>query len=495
MLQQTIAVSGMATLTQVYRYDQANRLTIAAENSSNPSNPACQDAGSLWCQGFGYDARGNRRVVALSGIGPSLLEASSFNLSNQVDDEGWDYDAAGNLTKVPPALTGHTMAYDGQNRQVAYCRQDPNVCVKQAGNGRTLYAYDGEGRRVKKVLDTGVTTTYVYDALGRLAAEYGGAPPPTSGRVFLTADHLGSTRLVTNASGAPVERTDYLPFGDEIVSSTGSPRLNVTGYTADSGIQQKFTGKERDTETGLDFFGARYFSAAQGRFTSPDKPFTDQHAYDPQSWNLYCYVRNNPLRFIDTDGEKVREHRHVDRFTVHGRTYQEAVSEARRIINVRQDGVEGAALTIPRLRVITTGVMENATPTNGMVPSFAYSEVTSADVELDNTIRMPEWAEKADARASDQKTWEDAMSGLEAHERTHADINRGVADELDRSLPGTRGNAQGTTPETVTQKARADRQQKVQRKLQGATGQVVERNRQYDLSNCHNTGGPCNANR
>lgn len=66
----------------------------------------------------------------------------------------------------------------------------------------------------------------------------------------------------------------------------------------------QFTGKERDAETGLDYFGARYLSAAQGRFTSPDAPFADQHAEDPQSWNLYGYVRNNPLAAVDADGEK-----------------------------------------------------------------------------------------------------------------------------------------------------------------------------------------------
>ena len=65
-----------------------------------------------------------------------------------------------------------------------------------------------------------------------------------------------------------------------------------------------FTGKERDAETGLDYFGARYMSAAQGRFTSPDAPFNDQNPSDPQSWNLYGYVRNNPLRAIDPDGMK-----------------------------------------------------------------------------------------------------------------------------------------------------------------------------------------------
>ena len=66
----------------------------------------------------------------------------------------------------------------------------------------------------------------------------------------------------------------------------------------------QFTGKERDAESGLDYFGARYFSGAQGRFTSPDRPFADQHPADPQSWNLYSYVRNNPLRYTDPTGHE-----------------------------------------------------------------------------------------------------------------------------------------------------------------------------------------------
>jgi RHS repeat-associated protein len=63
-----------------------------------------------------------------------------------------------------------------------------------------------------------------------------------------------------------------------------------------------FTGKERDAETGLDYFGARYFSGAQGRFTSPDPDNLGAVKSDPQSWNAYGYVRNNPLRFTDPLG-------------------------------------------------------------------------------------------------------------------------------------------------------------------------------------------------
>jgi RHS repeat-associated protein len=62
-------------------------------------------------------------------------------------------------------------------------------------------------------------------------------------------------------------------------------------------FKPQFTGKERDAETGLDYFGARYMSAAQGRFTSPDPLLSSAHIASPQSWNRYSYTLNNPLRF------------------------------------------------------------------------------------------------------------------------------------------------------------------------------------------------------
>jgi RHS repeat-associated protein len=64
----------------------------------------------------------------------------------------------------------------------------------------------------------------------------------------------------------------------------------------------QFTGKERD-ETGLDYFGARYYSGALGRFTSPDPKAESARLEDPQSWNRYGYTRNNPLKYVDPDGK------------------------------------------------------------------------------------------------------------------------------------------------------------------------------------------------
>jgi RHS repeat-associated protein len=102
---------------------------------------------------------------------------------------------------------------------------------------------------------------------------------------------------------ANMKRHDYLPFGEELFAPI-SGRSAAQGYAGGDGVRQQFTQKERDTETGLDYFGARYYSHVQGRFTSADKLLIDQFEAAPQSWNLYTYVRNNPLRFIDPTGNQ-----------------------------------------------------------------------------------------------------------------------------------------------------------------------------------------------
>jgi RHS repeat-associated protein len=118
---------------------------------------------------------------------------------------------------------------------------------------------------------------------------------------WLVQDHLGSTRMVVDRSGSlgEVRRHDFAPFGEELSDGVGIRSENI-GYVVDS-VRQKFGSKERD-ETRLDYFLARYYSSTQGRFTSPDIPFADQSEGDPQSWNLYAYVVNNPLKYTDPFG-------------------------------------------------------------------------------------------------------------------------------------------------------------------------------------------------
>jgi RHS repeat-associated protein len=165
------------------------------------------------------------------------------------------------------------------------------------------YAYDGLGERVTKSVAGGLTTTYVHDVFGNLAEEYttGGtasAPPCTT--CYLSWDHLGSTRMMTDQNGNVVARHDYLPFGVEIPAGFAG---RTTAWDTTDNVSAKFTGKERDAETGLDFFQARYHGSAQGRFLSPDPAgnFVASTA-DPQSWNMYAYARNNPLSLVDPTG-------------------------------------------------------------------------------------------------------------------------------------------------------------------------------------------------
>lgn len=161
--------------------------------------------------------------------------------------------------------------------------------------------YDDDGKRIKKIVpDTGETTIFVYDASNRLVAEYSTVvePSQTAKISYLTNDHLGSPRIITDENGMIVSRRDFMPFGEEIYTPERTQNL---GYGQDD-IRQKFTGYERDSETDLDFAQARYFNSGFGRFSSPDPLAASATTVSPQSWNRYIYAYNCPLRFNDPSG-------------------------------------------------------------------------------------------------------------------------------------------------------------------------------------------------
>jgi RHS repeat-associated protein len=117
---------------------------------------------------------------------------------------------------------------------------------------------------------------------------------PTGHKHYYFSDHLGSASVITSDLGVIQEESDYFPYGGEIAITNGDPN------------NYKFTGKERDSESGLDNFGARYDASSLGRFMSPDPVhILKQKLVDPQQWNMYAYVRNNPLRFVDPTGKWV----------------------------------------------------------------------------------------------------------------------------------------------------------------------------------------------
>jgi len=203
------------------------------------------------------------------------------------------YDASGNLLNDGT----HSYAYDAENR------------ITTVDNGSAAsYVYDAGGQRVRKTTSSG-SVDYLYDLAGHEITELSSSGSWNRGEVYgggrhlatynngttylIHADHLGTERVRTNSAGASCETVSSLPFGDwqSTSGSCGDPS------------PMHLTGKERDSESGLDNFGARYDSSSMGRFMSPDPIYIEgNRLFDPQSLNLYSYVRNNPLNLTDPTG-------------------------------------------------------------------------------------------------------------------------------------------------------------------------------------------------
>ncbi len=203
----------------------------------------------------------------------------------------------------PPEQEAEQLSLSPQNLvhppvQVTLAEQLPSLALQeQVSLTRAV-----EAGRVKKATANGETTVFAYDAAGQLVAEYS-TQATSGGTSYLTQDQLGSTRIVTDGAGNPTSRHDYLPFGEEIKSNVGGrDTVAAPGYNP-GGVMQKFTSKERDNETGLDYFGVRYYSSSLGRFTGTDPSRRSVKLANPQSQNRYSYSLNNPLRYIDSNGE------------------------------------------------------------------------------------------------------------------------------------------------------------------------------------------------
>ena len=289
---------------QSYTYDGVNRLAGASETETTPPTG---DTVQPWTMSFGFDAYGNQWTASSLTDPASPTQRTDFNQSkNQLQISGDTYYSAGQLKTAWDPVQLKTMYY-------TYYAGGQEYTFTEAANGATYY-YDPEGRRTQKVLSgtKAGTVTFVYDAMGQLTAEYSTIANTESGTQYLTDDHLGSTRLITDNSGNCLNQWDYFPFGGQIATGTTDGNREYQCSTT-TGETLKFTGKERGdgaTEGGLDYFGARYFSSDQGRFTSPDPmvhPAQSEAGFEafvswPQRWNKYAYVSNNPLQYTDPTG-------------------------------------------------------------------------------------------------------------------------------------------------------------------------------------------------
>jgi RHS repeat-associated protein len=227
----------------------------------------------------------------LTATGSAMPLTLAINVSNRITTAGFSYDLAGNLT----ADVTSSYAWNAESE------------IKTAAG--VNYTYDGDGNRVQKSngkiywYGAGTEILDESDASGNFTDEYvffGGKRVAhrtvSSGSItYYAEDFLGSTRVMTTSVGAVCYDADFYPYGGEKVITNTCPQ------------NYKFTGKERDAETGNDDFGARYYSSVYGRWLSPDwssvpAPVPYANLNNPQTLNLYAMVSDNPETFSDLDG-------------------------------------------------------------------------------------------------------------------------------------------------------------------------------------------------
>lgn len=228
---------------------------------------------------------------------PTITSTPALNANtNRFTSSSFTYDKNGNITgDIDPVTSqGRSFVSNGDNKQVE---------VKNASNATIgKYYYDGEGKRVKKVTDT-ETTIFVYSS-GKLVAEYSTQVSQNPTISYMSGDHLGSPRIITDKFGSVKSRRDFMPFGEDVFAGIGG-RTGDTGQKYSSGaddIRQKYTGYQKDSETSLDFAEARMYENRYGRFTAVDPLIASGKSTNPQAFNRYIYVGNNPLNRIDPNG-------------------------------------------------------------------------------------------------------------------------------------------------------------------------------------------------
>jgi len=262
-----------------YAYNPIGNLTSFTSNNGTPIS-------------YSYPATGNPRPHAATAKG----------------SDSYAYDANGNMISRVENGVAYCQTFDTENHLVTVENLSSGDCSNKTVATTTTYVYDADGNRVKRIVNDGTTTTTttyvagmeieivsgtetqrtVYYPAGGAFRVIGGA---NAGLYFRHSDHLGSTSVLSDATGAKVTGSDvvYAPFG--AVRSGTESTLTDFGYT----------GQKHDLSTGgLMYYGARYYLPELGRFISADTivPSTS----NPQALNRYTYVLNSPINMVDPTG-------------------------------------------------------------------------------------------------------------------------------------------------------------------------------------------------
>jgi RHS repeat-associated protein len=343
-----------------YSYDNADKLasTVSSvDGTSNYSYDATNqltgtDHSSQTDEAYSYDANGNRTSGgSVTGVNNQLLSDGTYS---------YTYDGEGNRTKRVEIATGKITEYnwDYRNRLTAVLFKDALGNVTKTID----YIYDGNNQRIGKRIDGAVVERYVIDR-NQIALVFDGAGIQTHRYLYGTqvdrvladetgvstnwmlADNQGTIRDVVDGNGGLINHVVYDSFGKVQSQSNAGYELRF-GYT----------GREQDNETGLDYYRARYYDSANGRFISED-PI----GFDAGDSNLSRYVGNSPVNWNDPSGlEPVKnEAGNVDDFL---QLFNNTRASDGRLTRIGQSRGITAAQNLLRLGNTTAGL--RPTPSN-----------------------------------------------------------------------------------------------------------------------------------
>jgi RHS repeat-associated protein len=435
---------------------------------------------------------------------------------------GFSYDASGNTLGDGV----NTYTWDGESQ------------LKSGGG--VNYLYDGAGRRVAKVgcklywYGSGGEILAETDALGNTLSEYiffSGkrvALLPSGGNAqYYAEDLLGTSRVLTTNAGVVCYDADFYPFGGERTPYTNSCTQN----------NYKFESKERDSETGNDDFGTRYYSWRFGRWLSSDwsaVPVAVPYANltNPQTLNLYSMVSDDPETSADLDGhaswsmyelatrntgfdsnsasanafgneagdfadsappnpqsqqdaakkqpgqtpQQNQQSTQYVFYDVQGATASEAMANANMAAHGGCTKPGAGCTTVEFLSKPDTEVTSQQTSSGFSVTGA----VVSANVTASITTTLPKWAGRAGASTSEQKAWDLSLAGLKSHEDGHAAIDRASVQGIKSAIQGTRATANGTSFQQAQSRMLAKLGALVKTKFKAAVAANQKRNDDYD---------------
>ena len=336
--------SNPKTITHRYTYDTLYRLTEAEGSIKEEGNTV-----HSYTNTFTYSPIGNimskLQTVKVKGEqDPNLTYNYTYTyagtkphaVTNINDNLTYRYDANGNMTAIYDTAKNYSriLQWDEENRLIK------TIDTTSGNSVTTTYQYDTKGMRITKdgpygktvYIDTGyvetnanIVSNHVFMGNTRIASIVKHKDESQPATYYYASDHLGSSSVLTNQTGSYHERIEYFPYGEVWVHN----KALESGYST----PYRFTGKEMDPETGLYYFGARYYDARISRWISTDpaleKYFPKHNDYDTEHdfyWyilndasgklpgmggvfnahnlDMYCYSLNNPVKYYDPDGNQ-----------------------------------------------------------------------------------------------------------------------------------------------------------------------------------------------